>query len=269
MPIVSWYFFCCELCTGAWGKKGGKEESCVCDLILLFSLLLVTFLQSLLLEGASYFSRIQGWSLRGALRELFVCGCLRLSVRGKRREGRWSCGKACTVFDQWGAESQRDAMERSVFCDRGEGSLLRPSRCLSQNTCVDTVTMHSHKSFLSLSPFPVSAGGSVLDLECNLWSRWSKSPVIYFPIHLRCGTVCARVQDDSGVLARADKWRPLKASLSTLPKMPSRGGIHYCVTCGDRAHHQNTCDVMMFYLTACAPWQRQATQSLGLVQFLS
>lgn len=96
-------------------------ESCVCDLILLFSLLLVTFLYSLLLEGAFYFSRIPGWSLRGAFRELFVCGCFRLSVRGGGRGMEMELQKTYTVFDQRDAESHWHVMGRLVFCDRGEG----------------------------------------------------------------------------------------------------------------------------------------------------
>lgn len=54
-----------------------------------------------------------------------MCGCLQLSVREKRRERErrqmeMEERKDETVFDQWGAESHWDVMERLVLCDRGE-----------------------------------------------------------------------------------------------------------------------------------------------------
>lgn len=45
----------------------GEVESCVCDLILLFSLLLVTFLYSLLLEGALLLFKNTGMVPQGCI----------------------------------------------------------------------------------------------------------------------------------------------------------------------------------------------------------
>ena len=70
-------------------KEGEKEdrESCVCDLILLFSPLLVihySFCKVFSWRALLTFQEYRVGPSGGHFRELFVCGCLRLSVREKR-----------------------------------------------------------------------------------------------------------------------------------------------------------------------------------------
>lgn len=67
----------------------------------------------------------------GRFWELFVCDCLQLSVREKKEgKGGFRGGgememeerKDSAVFDQRGAESHWDVMERLVLCDTWEGT---------------------------------------------------------------------------------------------------------------------------------------------------
>lgn len=95
------------------------------------------------------------------------------------------------------------ALLRYVVCYIFDRDLMfkrwrrRRPHCWDNNTlwwqCL--LLEHFHQPVLYIFPsFPLSclSVGPIFQQECNLWGRWSKSPVIYFAIHQRWGTVCVQ-----------------------------------------------------------------------------
>lgn len=103
----------------------GDRESCVCDLILLFSLLLVihySFCKASSWRALLTFQEYRVGPSGGHFGELSSTVC--------QREGEMEMEKRKeeTVFDQRGAESHWDVMEGLVLCDRGERKTKRQTK---------------------------------------------------------------------------------------------------------------------------------------------